>query len=152
MKDSSNSLKKSVDKYKSETVIEEKVDEEMDNSLIKSRQESQPNLDNNAYSDNDSVINNKENIETNLNNKETINYKDLNKRELLDTIKPMNTTGTKFEKYILEKSIPHTFNKIFTELIIKKIDPKDYFAYTSARLNEIDKDFEQIKEDYKNAY
>lgn len=161
--DSENKVKESqkikAEKYKSNNIIEEVVGEEEDHSLLKTNNNSMINnlaekekvSNNNIKSNNSSSkeIDQQNKPNLNLNNDFTIEFdKNLEHRNLLDKTKLLNTSGTKFETYLLNNLIPNAFNKIFAELITKNVKSEDFFAYTAARLNEIGKEYEDLKNNY----
>lgn len=160
-----NKLKESqklkAEKYKSDNIIEEMVGEEEDPSLL-IKTNNIENLDNKTEgkfsineNDENSSINNT-NRKVFLNNdddkeKEQLMKEfenNLERRKFLNTISNLNTTGTKFEAFLIKNLIPNAFNKIMSELIVKNVKKEDYFAYTAARLNEIGKEYEDLKLNY----
>lgn len=66
----------------------------------------------------------------------------MERRKILDAIRPLDTTGSRFEEFIFKNLIPEAFNKIFGELLSKNIKPDDFYAYASSRLCEISENLE----------
>ena len=207
------SQKIKAEKYKSENIIEERVGEEEEMSLIqqnssknnnnseiekdeksksgkKSDEENSIKTGNNKNNKNSSIGGNivnesniiNENSSFSSENHRNLNLKDKEKEEanpssnsnfltqnqlnkenatieaelsknpmetkLLNTVLTLNTSGSKFEKYLIDNLIPNAFSKIFSELITKEINKEDYFAYTAARLNEIHKEVSSLSNEY----
>lgn len=147
------SQKIKAEKYKTNTVIEEVVGEEEDHSLLKTNNNSMINtmIDKDKVKEQESEYKEtKDPVKLNLNSDFSIEFeKNLEHRELLDKTKVLNTSGTKFESFLIENMIPNAFNKIFAELITKNVKSEDFFAYTAARLNEIGKEYEDLKSNYQ---
>ena len=159
-KTSSKSIERNINRYKSDTIIDELVDEEdkasfskskksIKESIIKDDKDNMDNNKNNVIKEDDkenvkiiNTINETSKIHNEVSN--TNKSQDNNKTNLKDILQSieitsLNTSGTKLEEYLLTNSIPQSFNLIFTELIIKKINPSNYFAYTASRLQELNK-------------
>lgn len=80
----------------------------------------------------------------NLNNMKQDNQNHYIFKNITNSVPLLNTNGTILEKYLNEKSICRVFNNIFNELISKKINPVDFYSYTSAKLIEINDNLSKL--------
>ncbi len=134
---------KDVEKNKDKSIVENKI-EQKENTNPKNKKSDQDKKQPDVKDDKSGIKkDDKQNDKIKDNNKKQVK---LEKTVVEDpsVVKKREEQSEEFKKFIEASGLPLAFNLIFGELISKHIQPENYFTYTSMRLKQLGKEFEEI--------